>query len=307
MPASIAHALTANGDPTSRPAKRNVSELCTCTPSSLLEKRSCFADHCSLIEALATILVVPSAIDNDSIVRLPGRLKATTLGDVLGALHRSRMNGTLELAEDSGRTHRIFVQAGMVIAVELDAQSPALGEILKRDRVVDEDVLKRSVLRSISSQRLLGEVLVTDFRISPAIIGAALRRQVLHRLQVLEQIEDARVLFRVAVRTPKSALTDDPIKPDEFLSGRKRARDRRDFVPTESGCFPIPRLDPRRAAALALLELGQDADPLAIKRAYRRLARELHPDLHPHVSEGERSELHRRFSELTDAYRTLVA
>src|SRR6185503_6879742 len=44
-----------------------------------------------------------------------------------------------------------------------------------------------------------------------------------------------------------------------------------------------PRFDPRRAAAMQLLGLDDAADPDAVKRAYRRLARTLHPDLQPHV------------------------
>jgi curved DNA-binding protein CbpA len=46
---------------------------------------------------------------------------------------------------------------------------------------------------------------------------------------------------------------------------------------------------------------------LAIKRAYRRLARAVHPDLHPEATLEERRALAARFSEITEAYRTLVA
>ena len=45
----------------------------------------------------------------------------------------------------------------------------------------------------------------------------------------------------------------------------------------------------------------------AIKRAYRRLARMFHPDLHPAASDEERRELESRFAKVTEAYRTLVA
>jgi hypothetical protein len=240
-------------------------------------------------------------------VRIPGRLAATTLGDVLGSLHRARTTGTLEVVEDSGRNHRVFLQNGLVIAVEIDGDSAALGELLRRDAAIDEDILKRSVLRSLSSRRLLGEVLVTEFRISPAIVGAALRRQVLARLQVLERLSDARLHFRVAVRTPKSALTEEPLEPQEFLRGRRRARDRASHVP-ESGYFRTTRgIDRERLRALEALELGPDADALAIKRAYRRLARAFHPDLHPTASGDELRTLHERFLEVTRAYQTLVA
>jgi molecular chaperone DnaJ len=56
-----------------------------------------------------------------------------------------------------------------------------------------------------------------------------------------------------------------------------------------------------------MLGLAPGARPEEIKRAYRQLARSLHPDTHPHATDSERRALQARFSELTDAYRTLVA
>ena len=46
---------------------------------------------------------------------------------------------------------------------------------------------------------------------------------------------------------------------------------------------------------------------IAIKPAYRRLARDYHPDLHPKASDDERRALAQRFVEVTAAYQTLVA
>src|SRR5215472_9773816 len=115
-------------------------------------------------------------------MQLPGRLKATTLGDLLGTLHRAAANGTLELLEDRGRMHRIHVAQGLVVAVDYDGAAPSLAEILRRDRAADDDVLRRSLLRAMASRRLHGEVLVDEFRIEPSIVGSALRRQVLGRL-----------------------------------------------------------------------------------------------------------------------------
>ncbi|HEY7955014.1 MAG TPA: J domain-containing protein [Polyangia bacterium] len=55
-----------------------------------------------------------------------------------------------------------------------------------------------------------------------------------------------------------------------------------------------------------VLELGEGAPLDEIKRAFRRLARELHPDLHPGASPEERRALEERFAELSAAYRRLV-
>jgi len=243
---------------------------------------------------------------------LPGRLRATTLGDLLGALHRARVNGTLELAEDRGRLHRVHLALGLVAAVELDAASPSLAEILRGDNAADDDVLRRSLLRAMSSQRLHGEVLVDDFRLSPEVVGNALRRQVLGRLAVLDKLSDARVSFRVAVRVPRGALTgrvsatssratwDPPLAPHEFLHGRRRLREKGSQTPA-----PPPRRDAQSSWHVLGLPPGAQVDE--IKRAYRRLARTVHPDMHPSASDDERRALQARFVEITHAYRALVA
>jgi DnaJ-domain-containing protein 1 len=60
------------------------------------------------------------------------------------------------------------------------------------------------------------------------------------------------------------------------------------------------------ASAYALLELGEGASADEVKRAYRRLARALHPDVHPNASSDELRELERRFAAVSAAYRRLV-
>ena len=239
-------------------------------------------------------------------MRLPGRLRATTLGDLLGTLHRSGGNGTLELVEDRGRAHRIHLARGLVVAVELDGASASLAEILRRDRAVDDDTLRRSLLRALSSQRLHGEVLVRDFRLSPSVVGDAIRRQLSARLAVLEQLVDARIHFRVAVRPPRGALFELPLEPREFLAGRRRARDREGH--TAAHREPSrEELPDARAAAWRILGVPPGSDATEIKRAFRRRARELHPDLHPTATDAERRSLEARFSEVAAAYRELVA
>ena len=65
-------------------------------------------------------------------------------------------------------------------------------------------------------------------------------------------------------------------------------------------------IDRRREAARRLLGIGDDADLEVIKRAYRKLARELHPDLQPEIDLDERRVLERRFAEVTAAYEALI-
>lgn len=228
--------------------------------------------------------------------QLPGRLRSTTLGDLLGALHRAGASGTLELTGDEGRTHRVHVAQGLVTSVELDGPSPTLAELLKTAGALDDGVLRRALLRALASQRLVGEVLERDFHVSPRVIDVALREQLALRLRVLEALDDARVTFRVAVRPPREALRDRPLQASEFLRGRRRARDK--------NLTPKPPAD---TSAYTLLGVERDADAAEIRRAFRRLARELHPDRHPHATDGERRALALKFAQVAAAYQALVA
>src|SRR5688572_28406154 len=246
-------------------------------------------------------------------MQLPGRLKATTLGDLLGALHRSEASGTLELAEHSGRVHRVHLANGLVTAVELDRASASLAEILRRHDAIDEDTLRRSLLRAMASRRLHGEVLIRDFHLSPEVIGRALRMQLMLRLSVLEELADAQVFYRVAMRPPRGALESEPLAPSEFLAGRKRARDR-EVHPPSGARYKSARAahapgtyDPARAGAYRVLGIPFGSDDIEIKRAYRRLVRNYHPDLHPDATHEEKRALERSFAAVTAAYRALVA
>ena len=244
-------------------------------------------------------------------MQLPGRLKATTLGDLLGSLHRSGSSGTLELIETTGRTHRVHLTKGLVTAVELDRASASLAELLRREDAIDEDTLRRSLLRAMASRRLHGEVLVRDFHLSPEIVDRALRQQIMVRLSVLEDLSDAQICYRVTVRPPRGALVEEPLAPSEFLAGKKRARDR---APASEVRYRSTRphfapgtFDTAKANAYRALGLPFGADTTEVKQAYRRLVRSYHPDMHPGATHEERRSLSAKFSEVTAAYRALVA
>jgi DnaJ-domain-containing protein 1 len=233
-------------------------------------------------------------------MQLPGRLRATTLGDLLGALYRQGASGTLELVEDRGRTHRVHIAQGLVTAVEIDGATPQLAELLKTSGALDDGTMRRALLRALTSQRLVGEVLASDFHVSPDVIDGAIRDQLNLRLRALEAIEDARILFRVTVRPPREALKDRPLQASEFLRGRRRARDRQAQTPS-----PFPTAV--ESSAYTLLGVQRDADAAEIRRAFRRLARELHPDRHPEATDTERRALAVKFAQVAAAYQALVA
>src|SRR5262249_31956854 len=161
---------------------------------------------------------------------------------------------------------------------------------------VDESTLRRSLLRAMAQRRLHGEVLVRDFRLSAEVIDGALRRQLLVRLEILDRLPDAQISFRVAVRPPRGALTDLPLAPVEFLGGKRRARDKDEGGPVGFRArVPSP---PPHPTAWRILGVTPGSDPVDIKRAYKRLARAFHPDLHPHASDEERRALEARLVEV---------
>ncbi len=228
-------------------------------------------------------------------MQLPSRLARTTLGDVLGTAHRARATGVVELRESSGRCHRVYFANGKVTQVELDGASTPLLSILREQGHVDAETPRRTLLRAMTSRRLVGEVLVSDFHVARSVVDAALRRQILERLARLEALPDAQLSFRVAVRPPPSATSG--LEGTEFLRGRRRHRDR------VSAKTPAPA---PVAQAFRLLGVGPAATRDEIRAAYRALAKTLHPDLHPNATEAERSRLGHRLAEVTAAYRSLT-
>jgi hypothetical protein len=250
-------------------------------------------------------------------MKLPGRLGATTLGDLLGALHRERASGTLELVEEkgvsAGRAHRLLLAGGQVVEVETGIKALKLGEVLGRFGWLNSDGARWLARRLIEAPgRRTGELLIERGLVTHEIVAAALRRQLRARLEALFGIGDAQIRFHV----PRPRTLDDAIPPlsaREFLHGRPRARDReRRPKPFER---EPPRAEPstgtpasmRRARALRTLGLRGEVDRGTLQRTFRSLAVHLHPDRHPDATPDQKAELMRRFAEVSAAYHLLVA
>jgi DnaJ-domain-containing protein 1 len=69
---------------------------------------------------------------------------------------------------------------------------------------------------------------------------------------------------------------------------------------------PLRAIDPRRRDAARVLGVAEGDDVEVVKRAYRKLARALHPDLQPAADAVRRRALERRFAEVTAAYDILA-
>lgn len=249
-------------------------------------------------------------------MRLPGRLRFTTLGDVLGEIHRAGASGVLELLDERGRSHRVFWSDGMITQVDTELFRQRLGDLLAGQGFLGARALARLARRLLEapSQRA-GEILIEEGFVSSDLVSAGLRRQLRQKLEALFQLPDAQLTFRVP-RPHEPHRT--PLSPGEFLHGRPRARPRaRTFAGQNkssagsasagaSANASVRAPHGSRSRAYATLGLLPGADRAAIQQAFRRLALNLHPDRFPNADPSERARLLSRFAELSAAYHALA-
>jgi hypothetical protein len=260
-------------------------------------------------------------------MHLPSRLSTSTLGDLLGALHRQRTTGLLELCElwtpsgatVPGRQHRIQLHAGLITAVDTPLPAPRLGELLEQSgALLSSAVARIAAVSAARIGRLTGEQLVTAGLVSPDAVERALRAQLRARLDAVFAIEEASICFHTARPLAEALRRIGPLPPVEFLHGRPRARDRR-RAPAGAGHRPSAgpareerargparTTDERRRRALQLLGLGEGASEAEVRGAFRRLAARLHPD-RGDAAGVPASVRTARFAELSAAYHLLVA
>lgn len=238
-------------------------------------------------------------------MQLPGRLARTTLGDLLGRLHREQVSGVLEITVRGAAVlrHRIHLAAGLVVGLELDPslKTPRLGEVL-----VAEGLAPRTAVDgALGAWGSLGDVLVATGVLSRAARDAALKKQLRARVEALFSAVDGKdgdVRFHVGIGAATAGRTSTPLSPEEFLHGRKRARGEESPTPAPAAPNPDPRADARR-----LLGVDEHADEGAVRRAFRALAARVHPDRHATASPWERARLHLELARLTAAYHLLSA
>ncbi|EYF07399.1 DnaJ domain-containing protein [Chondromyces apiculatus] len=176
-------------------------------------------------------------------MQLPSRLSTSTLGDLLGALHRERTTGLLDLCElwtpagttVPGRQHRIQLHGGLVTAVETPIPSLRLGELLERRGVLlSSGVARLAAATAARVGRLTGEQLLASGLITEDDLERTLRAQLRARLEALFAIDEASICFHTARPLAESLRRVGPLEPTDFLHGRARARDRRRPGPTWS-------------------------------------------------------------------------
>ncbi len=236
-------------------------------------------------------------------MQLPGRLARTTLGDLLGRLHRAHVTGVLEVTVRGTLTlrHRVHLSSGLLVGLDLDPalKTPRLGEVIAAEGLAP----RAAVESALSGWGSIGEMLVAAGALSRESRDLAVKKHLRSRIDALFNDVDGKdgdVRFHVGIGAARGGRSGPPLGPDDFLYGRPRAR----------GEEPSPRPQPVRSAqaeARRLLGVEAGADEGAVRRAFRSLAAKIHPDRHASASPWERARLHLELARLTSAYHLLSA
>jgi len=237
---------------------------------------------------------------------LPGSLRTTTLGDVLGKLHRGGVSGVLELIAAgppwAGTHHLVTLVSGIVRDVATPLPAPRIGEVLRDQGVLRDHEHLRFVEALDRTRARSGALLVELGLVSEATLRYGLSRQMRLRLDRIFGIDSGELRFHPLARA--RAVSSVALGPRDFLHGRPRARDRgRDR--DSHGSHDLEHAAGRRAA-LDLLGLGHGATRDQIRHAFRKTAAQVHPDLHRNLDARGLAAMQARFAELSRAYHLLI-
>ncbi|NUP08015.1 MAG: hypothetical protein HOW73_18370 [Polyangiaceae bacterium] len=231
---------------------------------------------------------------------LAASLSRSTLGDILGQLHRARASGVLVLSETvgdrAGVEHAVHLIGGAPRAVASDG--PRIGELLAERRLLDRERLAEAVRRKRrGDDRLFGEV-VCALGSDADAVNDALEQQTRARLEPLYALSEAKVRFHAALFESvaprawvRAARTARSLSPVDFLHGRRRAKMREQGETNE------------RRELLRMLQLGLEADEKTMREAFKRRVHELHPD---RAGEMDRAQRTKDLSRLLSLYQRIT-
>jgi hypothetical protein len=233
--------------------------------------------------------------------------------EIARALHQRSVHertGVLEVTTREG-VRRVGLLRGQVYAIDPGPHAP-----------VSAESQLRYVLRQLGQPHFVeGARLSGRFAVDPLRPDASIRQHVEAQAMPHEPLRQrlGQQRFTAAATPHPSSLHADeqalvrylaePRSVTELLTGGAWSplRALRLLVLLDAlGCLAVGMRSAELAAAYGRLELSTDADLAEIRQAYRRLARGLHPDHHPHASTDEQRELTSRFAAVNTAYRLLL-
>lgn len=235
---------------------------------------------------------------------LPVSLALRSLGELGTRAARAAFTGDLVLREADGTEHRVVMRRGTIVDVCVAGRfDPLLAELHRTGDLNDADYV--SVLEALGRSKRRAGDLARDVGASGDAITRALARQGAARMQSLRA--RARDRGREAFLSPREVTT-------------REVRCRLDALPHLNQ--PRPPANPakaanNKAAKASTPRQAQRRDqpyrpvptaprpPPRDRRALRRLAFELHPDRHPHLSDAERATMADQLRRATAAFHRL--
>lgn len=208
----------------------------------------------------------------------------------------------------------VALHRGWVHAVDLEPAQAALGRLPPRA----EDALALLLRCADTEPSFIADARPDDRGACPPFHPA---RVVRAHYESLGQADDgwrtrgAAARLSLSLKPHASALAPDERPLVAFLSSPRSVSeiDKARLCPPQRASRLLGFLDAvgaidylplgDGASLYARLGLPEGAPLVEVKRSYRRLARELHPDRHPLATRDDRRELERRFAEISSAYR----
>lgn len=244
------------------------------------------------------------------VMNLPIRLRETTLGDVLAVLHREGASGVLELVEPK-RRHAVHLRRGEVRAVECALATLRFGDVAVASGVVQREVIETFWFNDRPSGQRIGQCLVGRRLMTPLQRDHLLDTQRLERLRMLYKLPDAMLRFHPATPLPDGAAEQAPLRAREVFHNTPRARDTiaettKSASEGASTNATVPEeRDPRRRRALEALGLPMTATGEELRRRYKTLLLELHPDRAQRLDDRDRAARMTRLLRVMEAYQLL--
>jgi len=241
-----------------------------------------------------------------------GRLEDTTVGDLVAQIYRRGATGILVI-EAHARQHRVLFRRGYLKAIKLEGHFLPLGDRLLAAGEITREHHRRSVEAVASGSALQGETLVRLGAISAERLRIELEAQARERIAILVGCSSGRWRFEDGSAGEPGLL----LHPLNLVRGTPRRRGvgraggmgrgrPASTARPEPGRYSLRGMGTARRPAHVVLGVAPDASPETIRREYRRLALELHPDRHPGLDEPARRQLEGRFAEATAAYDALL-
>ena len=152
-----------------------------------------------------------------------GDLRATALPEMLFTIYRTRINGVVEAARE-GIVKEIFIKEGDVIHASSTNREDSLGAyLLRTGRLTTDDFSRAMHEREGSGSRRLGELLVDQGLLSPAVIYQAIREQIESIVWSLFAWEEGEVSFRIGESLPADTVRILVPTRQVIVQGVKRA------------------------------------------------------------------------------------